>query len=107
MAGVTPPTPMLERSLLWVHSQSVAICCTSLMVSRMYKNVEVQPFVPDHPVVALDIGVLLGLAGLDVDQGDALLLGLGYAAPITVHVSAQTALMLWVRRTFFAYSGAS
>ena len=30
---------------------------------------------PDCPVVALDIGVLLGLAGLDVGQGDALLLG--------------------------------
>lgn len=30
---------------------------------------------PDRPVVALDMGVLLGLAGLDVSQGDALLLG--------------------------------
>jgi len=30
---------------------------------------------PDRPVVALDVGVLLRLAGLDVGQGDALLLG--------------------------------
>ena len=28
---------------------------------------------PDCPVVALDIGVLLGLAGLDVGPGDALM----------------------------------
>lgn len=30
---------------------------------------------PNRPVVALDIGVLLRLSGLDVGQGDALLLG--------------------------------
>lgn len=30
---------------------------------------------PDRPVVALDAGVLLWLAGLDVGQGNALLLG--------------------------------
>jgi hypothetical protein len=40
-----------------------------------FENVQVQPFVPNRPVVALDVGVLLGLAGLDVRQGDALLLG--------------------------------
>lgn len=32
----------------------------------------VQPFVLDGAVVALDVGVLLGLTGLDVGQGDAI-----------------------------------
>ena len=39
-----------------------------------FKDVEIQPFMPDRPVVALDIGVLLRLSGLDVVQGSALLL---------------------------------
>ena len=37
-----------------------------------FKIVKVQTFMPDCPVVALHIGVLLGLARLDVGQGDAL-----------------------------------
>ena len=39
-----------------------------------FKDVEVQPFVPDRSVVAFDISVLLRLAGLDLGQGDNLLL---------------------------------
>ena len=31
-----------------------------------FENVQIQPFVPNRPVVALNVGVLLGLAGLDV-----------------------------------------
>ena len=33
------------------------------LVAR-FEDVEVQPFMPDCPVVALDIGILLGLADL-------------------------------------------
>lgn len=36
-----------------------------------------QPFVPDRPVVALDIGVLLWFTRLDVGDGDVALLGPG------------------------------
>lgn len=39
-----------------------------------FENVQVQPFVPDSTIVTLDIGVLLGLTGLDVLNGNALLL---------------------------------
>jgi hypothetical protein len=35
-------------------------------------DVLVQPFMPNRAVVALDIGVLLGLAGLDVEDGNSL-----------------------------------
>jgi hypothetical protein len=34
-AGVIPPMPMLGRALLYIHSHSVAISCTSMMVSKM------------------------------------------------------------------------
>ena len=34
-----------------------------------------EPFTPNRAVVALDIGVLLGLSGLDVCQKNALLFG--------------------------------
>ena len=40
-----------------------------------FHDVLVEPFVPDRAVVALDIGVLLELAGLDVLDGDAAFLG--------------------------------
>ena len=40
-----------------------------------FDDVLVAPFMPDSAVVALDIGVLLGLSGLDVLDGDALFLG--------------------------------
>jgi hypothetical protein len=43
-----------------------------------FLGVEVQPFMPDSPVVTLDISVLLGLSGLDLVQGNALLLGPDY-----------------------------
>ena len=36
-----------------------------------FKDMEVQPFMPDRPVVALDVSVLLRLSGLDMGQGDA------------------------------------
>jgi len=36
-----------------------------------FENVQVQPFVPDRPIVALDISVLLRFPGLDMGQGDA------------------------------------
>ena len=35
-----------------------------------FDDVLVEPFVPDGAVVALDVSVLLGLAGLDVLDGD-------------------------------------
>ena len=35
----------------------------------------VQPFAPDRAVVALDVGVLLRLIGLDVDPGNPAFLG--------------------------------
>jgi hypothetical protein len=40
-----------------------------------FDDILVQPFVPNGAVVALDIGVLLGLSGLDVLNSDALFLG--------------------------------
>ncbi len=36
ITGVMPPMAMLGRSLLYVHSQRVAWCCASSMVSNMY-----------------------------------------------------------------------
>lgn len=36
-------------------------------------DVLIQPFMPDRAVVALDVGVLLGLSRLNVRQGDTLL----------------------------------
>ena len=35
-----------------------------------FDDVLVEPFVPDSAVVSLDIGVLLGLAGLDMLDGN-------------------------------------
>ena len=35
-----------------------------------FDDVLIQPFMPDGAVVALDIGVLLGLSGLDVLDGN-------------------------------------
>ena len=35
------------------------------------KNVQIKPFMPDRSIVALDIGVLLRLAGLDVVLSDS------------------------------------
>lgn len=46
-----------------------------LSILNGFKNLEVKQFVRDRPVVALDIIVLLRLAGLDVGQGDVLFLG--------------------------------
>lgn len=40
-------------------------------VVNCFEVVEVQPFVPDSPVIAFDLGVLLRLSGHDVAQGDA------------------------------------
>ena len=40
-----------------------------------FDDVLVEPFMPDGAVVALDIGVLLWLAGLDVLERDAAFLG--------------------------------
>jgi hypothetical protein len=34
-------------------------------------DVLVEPFLPDGAVIALDVGILLRLTGLDVCQGDA------------------------------------
>lgn len=48
-----------------------------------FENAQVQPFVPDRPVVALDIAVLLGLAGLDMEQGDALFSAHSMSVPLT------------------------
>jgi hypothetical protein len=39
-----------------------------------FDDVLVEPFMPHCAVVTLDVGVLLGLAGLDVLNGDAALL---------------------------------
>ena len=36
-----------------------------------FENVQVQPFVPDRAIVALDISVLLRFPGLDMGLGDA------------------------------------
>ncbi len=40
-----------------------------------FDDVLVEPFMPNRAVVALDVGVLLGLPGLDVLDCDALFLG--------------------------------
>ena len=41
-----------------------------------FDDILVEPFVPDRAVVALDVGVLLGLTGLDVLDRDAQFLSL-------------------------------
>ena len=38
----------------------------------VFNDVLIQPFVPDRAVVALDAGVLLGLSGLDMLDGNPL-----------------------------------
>ena len=40
-----------------------------------FDDVLVEPFMSDGAVVALDIGVLLGLSGLDVQDGNPMFLG--------------------------------
>ena len=58
------------------HIGPVIVICPEpfcgLILSLLYrfKDILVQPFVPNRAVVAFDIGVLLGLAGLDVFDGD-------------------------------------
>jgi hypothetical protein len=47
------------------------LCCDLLRLLDGFKQIEPQPFMPDRAVVALDIGILLGLAGLDIGQGYA------------------------------------
>jgi hypothetical protein len=37
-----------------------------------FDDVLVQPFMPNRAVVALDLGVLMGLAGMDVEDGNSL-----------------------------------
>ena len=39
-----------------------------LRLLDVFNDVLIQPFLPDGAVVALDIGVLLGLAGLDMQD---------------------------------------
>jgi hypothetical protein len=48
--------------------------CLILSLLDGFDDVLVEPFLTYRPTVALDIGVLLGLPGLDVLDGDALLL---------------------------------
>ena len=40
-----------------------------------FKDILIQPFVPHCAIIAFDIGILLGLAGLDIFNGDAFFLG--------------------------------
>ncbi len=44
----------------------------------------IEPIMPDCAVVALDLGVLLWLAGLDFQNGDAPFLGLSWKLPTDV-----------------------
>lgn len=69
-----PPSAMLGRSWLYVHSQRVALSCTCSMVSN---KVVAQPGVADGAVVAFDVGILLRLARLDVLDPDAFTFGPG------------------------------
>jgi hypothetical protein len=43
-----------------------------------------EPFLADRPIVAFDIGVLLWLAGLDIEQANAALLRPGLQFPADV-----------------------
>jgi len=63
-----PPMAMLGLSLLYVQSHAVAASCTSSIVS----NILVQPVIPDRPVIALDVGILLWLPRLDKLQPEPL-----------------------------------
>ena len=51
------------------------MCSEVLRLFYGFNDVLVQPFVPDRAVVAFDIGVLLGLTGLDMLQADVLFPG--------------------------------
>ena len=53
---------------------SIATGCKVLSLLDTVDDILVQPFMPDRAVVALDVGVLLRLARLDMRQGDALFL---------------------------------
>lgn len=84
MAGVKPPMPIFGRS---TARQGIAQQCTKgivvcpeplcgevLYLLYVFDDVLVEPFVPDCAVVSLDVGVLLRFSGLDVLDGDTLLL---------------------------------
>lgn len=48
-----------------------------------FEDIVVQPFVPDCPIMALDIGVLPGLAGLNVGEGMPLFSAHSMSVPLT------------------------
>ena len=67
--------PILGGSLLYVHSHCVAYSWfrrltrprpRSAFTLYALDDILVQPFMPDRSIVALDIGILLGLAGLNM-----------------------------------------
>ena len=59
--------PMLGRSL-FVGPQPFGGNLLDLVDA--FENVAVEPLMPDRPVIALYVGVLLGFSGLDVGQTD-------------------------------------
>lgn len=62
---------------------------------------------PDGPVVTLDISVLLGLSGLDVVQGNALLLGPdGVVAEVSGGASSPFSLLVQATRSISAVPSA-
>ena len=61
------PIPMFGPSLLFVHSQCVALFLYLLDAGEV---IMAKPFGSDGPVVSFYIGVLPGFSGLDIDQPD-------------------------------------
>ena len=82
------------------------MCCLVLHLLNRFEDVLAQPFAADGAIVTLDIGVLLGLAWLDVFKPNAVFLsprhqgpadifwavvdtyGLGFSAPLDDLVQA-------------------
>lgn len=79
---VIPPLPTLGRSLFQSQSHSVAICCTSSMVAKIWR-----PAIHAEPSSCSARrmrSVLLRLSRLDVGQGDTLVFGPFYEGAIDV-----------------------
>ena len=67
------PADALVGAIVGVSPQP--FCGEVLSLLDGFDDVLIQPLVPDRAVVALDVGVLLRLAGLDVPDGDPMLFG--------------------------------
>jgi hypothetical protein len=65
-----------------------------------FDDILIQPFMPDRAVVTLDVGILLGLSGLDVLDGDAPPLGPGQQLATEVYRAIVDPYGAWLAAPF-------